>query len=409
MAIANRTVGVMVGCVILGSALGALAQDWPQWRGPNRDGKVAGFTAPQTWPKTLDEKWRKTVGTGDATPALVGDKLYVFARRGGDEVIQCLEAETGKELWQDKYAAKAVTGAPASHPGPRSSPTVAEGKVVTLGVGGILSCLDAGTGKLAWRSDVLADHLPQFFTAMSPIVVDGKCIAHLGGEGEGAVVAFDLATGNQQWKWTGDAPSYASPVLMTVEGTKQLVVQGEKGLAGIAVSDGKLLWQVPTPPQRQYFFNSATPIVDGSTVIYTGQGAGTKAIAIEKGDGGFAAKELWANEKFGTGYNTPVLKDGLLFGLSDRGNFFCLDARTGKTAWTDTARRDRFGAIVDAGAVLVALPANSQLIAFKPDGKKLEELAAIKVADSPTYAHPVVAGKRIFVKDRDAVTMFAVE
>jgi outer membrane protein assembly factor BamB len=409
MAIANRTIGVVVGCALLGSAVGAFAQDWPQWRGPNRDGKAAGFDAPQTWPKTLEPKWRKTVGTGDATPALVGDRLYVFTRQGGDEVIGCLEAESGNQLWQEKYAAEAVTGAPASHPGPRSSPAVAEGKVVTLGVGGILSCLDAGTGKLAWRSEVLAGRVPQFFTAMSPIVVDGMCIAHLGGEGEGAAIAFDLATGNQKWKWTGDSPGYASPVLMTVDGTQQLVIQGEKSLVGIAVSDGTQLWRVPTPPQRRYFFNSATPIVDGSTVIFTGQGAGTRAVAIEKRDGGFAAKELWSNEKLGTGFNTPVLKDGLLFGLSDRGNFFCLDARTGKTAWTDNGKRDRFGAIVDAGAVLLALPATSQLIAFNPDGKKFKQLAAIKVADSPTYAHPIVAGKRIFVKDRDALTMFAVE
>lgn len=409
MAIAKRAVGVMVGCAILGSAAGVLAQDWPQWRGPNRDGKAAGFTAPQSWPKTLEAKWRKTVGTGDATPALFGDKLYVFTREGDEEVIRCLEADSGQMVWNVRYKARAVTGAAASHPGPRSSPTVADGKVVTLGVGGILSCLDAASGKLAWRSDALANVVPQFFTAMSPIVADGMCIAHLGGEGEGAVIAFDLATGNQKWKWTGDAPAYASPVLMTVEGTKQLVVQGEKSLAGIAASDGKLLWQVPAAPQRRFFVNSASPVVDGSTVIYTGQGAGTRAISIEKGDSGFAAKELWANKQLGTTFNTPVLKDGFLFGLSDRGNFFCLDARTGKTAWTDTARRDRFGAIVDAGAVLVALPSNSQLIAFKPDGKKYEELAAIKVAQSPTYAHPVVAGKRIFVKDRDAVTMFALE
>lgn len=409
MAIWNRAIGVVLGCASLASAMGALAQDWPQWRGPNRDGKAAGFEAPQTWPKTLEAKWRTKVGTGDATPALAGDKLFVFTRQGGNEVIRCLEAESGKQVWQEKYAARAVTGPAASqHAGPRSSPTVADGKVVTLGASGILSCLDAATGKVAWRSEVLAGRVPQFYTAMSPIVVDGMCIAYLGGEGEGAAIAFELASGNQKWKWTGDSPTYSSPVVMSVEGTKQLVLQGEKTLAGVSLSDGKQLWQITTPTQRR-FYSSATPIVDGSTVIFTGQGTGTKAVAIEKSDGGFAAKELWANAKLGTSFNTPVLKDGLLFGLSDRGNFFCLDAKTGKTAWSDSAKQDRFGAIVDAGAVLLALPANSQLIAFKPDGKKFAELATIKVADSPTYAHPIASGKRIFVKDRDAVAMFAVE
>ena len=114
---ANRSIGVIVGCVVLISAGYIFAQDWPQWRGPNRDGKVTGFTAPQTWPKALTQKWKTTVGSGDATPALVGEKLYVFARQGEEEVTLCLSAANGRELWQDKYAAQAVTGAASRHPG----------------------------------------------------------------------------------------------------------------------------------------------------------------------------------------------------------------------------------------------------------------------------------------------------
>jgi outer membrane protein assembly factor BamB len=405
---AKRWIGVVLGGVALIGGSLVFAQDWPQWRGENRDGKVAGFSAPQVWPKALTQGWKAAVGLGDATPALVGDRLYVFTRQGDDEVALCLDAGSGKELWREKYAAQAVTGAAASHPGPRSSPTVADGKVVTLGVGGILSCLDAATGKVAWRNDEFAKVVPQFFTAMSPIVVDGMCIAHLGGKDKGAIIAFDLATGEQKWKWEGDGPAYASPVLMTVEGTKQIVGQTEKNVVGVAAADGKLLWQVSAPAQGRAF-NSATPIVDGQTVIYTGQGRGTKAVKIEKQGAGFAAKELWSNETLGTGYNTPVLRDGLLFGLSDRGNFFCLSARTGQASWTDPIRRDRFGAILAGGSAILALLGNSELIAFKPSDKQYEELARIKVSDTPTYAHPVIAGKRVFVKDRDGLTMWTIE
>jgi outer membrane protein assembly factor BamB len=407
MRIANRTIGMVVGSLVLFSVAGVFAQDWPQWRGPNRDGKATGFTAPAAWPKALTQQWKSTVGFGDATPALVGDKLYVSARQGGEEVTLCLDAGNGKELWRDKYAAEAASGPAGSHPGPRSSPAVADGKVVTLGVNGVLSCLDAASGKLLWRKDEYKA-VPQFFTAVSPILVDGMCIAHLGGKGEGAILALDLASGDPKWKWTGDGPAYTSPVLMTVEGTKQLVEQTEKNLVGLAVTDGKLLWQVATPTQGR-FCNAATPIVDGQTVIYTGQGTGTKAVKVEKQGDGFAAKELWSNEKLGTSFNTPVVKDGLLFGLSDRSNFFCLNAQTGQTLWTDTAKRDRFGAMVDAGSVILALPEKSGLIAFKPSDKQYEELAKIKVSDGPIYTHPVVAGKRIFVKDREAVTLFTVE
>ena len=226
---ANRLIGVMLGCAVLIGAAHVGAQDWPQWRGPNRDGKVVGFTAPQAWPEALTQKWRTTVGSGDATPALVGEKLYVFARQGEDEVILCLDAGEGKELWREEYAAQAVTGAAARHPGPRSSPAVAKGKVVTLGVGGVLSCLDATTGEVLWRKDPFPKVVPQFFTATSPVIVDGVALAHLGGRGNGAIIAYDLASGDEEWRWDAEGPEYASPVLLTVDAMKQIVTLTEKG------------------------------------------------------------------------------------------------------------------------------------------------------------------------------------
>ncbi|MGD8500444.1 MAG: PQQ-like beta-propeller repeat protein [Phycisphaerales bacterium] len=405
----NQSRAVMVGFVILLCAGSVFAQDWPQWRGPNRDGKVTGFTAPQKWPKELKLRWKTPVGAGDATPALVGDKLYVFTRQGDSEVTTCLEVDRGEEQWTDRYAAQAVTGAAARHPGPRSSPTVADGKVLTLGVGGVLSCLDAGSGKVVWRKDPFPKVVPRFFTSFSPIVVDGMVIAHLGGQGNGAIIAYDLATGDEKWRWGEEGPDYGSPALLTVAGTKQIVTPTEKRIVGIGVADGKLLWQVPFVPQRRAY-NAATPIVDGQTVIITGAGRGTKALKIEKQGDGFAAQELWSNPELAVQFNTPVLKDGLLFGLSNGGNLFCINAQTGKTAWTDSVAHGRgFAAIVDAGSCLLALPSTSELIAFKPDGKQYAELAKIKVSETPTYAHPVIAGNRIFVKDQETLAMLTVE
>lgn len=403
---AMRSCGVMVGCLVLIGASCLFAQDWPQWRGPNRDGKVTGFAAPQTWPKELAQKWQVTVGAGDSTPALVGDKLYVFVRQGEEEVILCLDAGTGKEVWRDKYVAPPVTGAPSrEHPGPRSSPAVADGKVVTLGATGIVSCVDAASGKVVWRNDQYKG-VPQFFTATSPIIVDGMAIVQLGGPGEGTIVAFDLATGNAKWKWEGDGPGYSSPVLMTVEGTKQIVAMTEKSVVGLAAADGKLLWQVPFAPTTRMAYNAATPIVDGQTVIFTGSGRGAKAVKIEKRGDGFGVTELWSNPALAPQFNSPVLKDGLLFGLSDKGMLYCIDAKTGKTLWTDTARLSNFGAIVDAGPVLVTLPQKSGLIAFKPSDKQFEELARIALSKTPVYATPVLAGNRIIVKDASTVTMW---
>lgn len=407
---ANLSRTVMLGCVILIGASCVFAQDWPQWRGANRDDKVSGFKAPQEWPKELKLKWKTTVGTGDATPALVGDKLYVFTRQGDDEVTTCLDAASGKELWTDKNAAQAVTGAASRHPGPRSSPAVANGKVVTIGVGGVISCLDAATGKVVWRKDPFPKVVPRFFTSMSPIIVDGMAIGHLGGQGNGAIIAYDLNTGDEKWRWAGEGPEYASPALLTVDGTKQLVTLSEKSVVAVNVADGKLLWELPFAPARMAY-NAATPIIDGQTVIYTGAGRGTKAVKVEKQGDGFVAKELWSNPELAPQFNTPVLRDGFLFGLSNRGNLFCINAQTGQTTWTDNTQRDRsgFGAIVSAGSCLMALPSSSEMIVFKPSDKEFSELAKIKVSDTPIYAHPVIAGNRIFIKDQDTVAMLMIE
>jgi len=403
-------ISVIVVALILISATCIFAQDWPQWRGVNRDGKVTGFAAPEKWPTELTQKWKVTVGTGDATPALVGDKLYVFTRQGDNEVTLCLDANDGTELWRDQYSAQAVTGAPSQHPGPRSSAAVIDGKVVTIGVGGILSCLDATTGKVLWRKDPFPGVIPKFFTAMSPMIVDNMCIAHLGGAGNGAIIAYDLNTGDEKWSWAGEGPEYASPVLLVIDNTKQIVTITEKSIVGVSASDGKLLWQLPFVPQGRGY-NAATPIIDGQTVIYTGASRGTNAVKIEKQGDGFVTKELWSNKDVAVQFNTPVLKEGLLFGLTDKNNLFCLNAQTGQTAWIDTTRfgSGGFGSILDAGSVLLALSNNSELIAFKPSDKGYMELVRIKVADTPTYAHPVVAGNRIYVKDGETLAMWLIK
>jgi outer membrane protein assembly factor BamB len=401
---------MMAGCMILVVAGMVFADDWPQWRGAKRDGKVSGFKTPATWPKELSKKWETKVGLGCATPALVGDRLYVFVRQGDEEVTLCMKADDGKEVWRDKYTAQAVTGAPSRHPGPRSSPAVADGKVVTFGVGGVMSCLDAAGGKLLWRKDPFHKVVPRFFTSMSPLIVDGMAIEHFGGAGNGALIAYDLAGGSEKWRWDAEGPEYASPVVMTVGGTKQIVTLTEKSIVGIGAADGKLLWQLPfVPVSRAY--NSATPIVDGETVIYTGAGRGTKALKIEKQGDGFTTRELWSNADLATQFNTPVLKDDFLFGLSDRNNFFCINAKTGQTAWTESTANGQggFAAIVDAGSCLMALPNNSELIVYKPGGKEYSEIIRYKVAQTPTYAHPVIAGNRIFIKDQETVAIWIVE
>jgi len=404
----SKYVSVLAGCVIL-SATCVRGDDWPQWMGPNRDAKVANFKAPAAWPTALTAKWKTAVGQGDSTPALVKGKLYVIGRQDADEVTTCLDAAAGTVVWSDKYAAQVVTGASArAHPGPRSSPLVIDGHVITLGVAGILSCLNADTGKLEWRKDEFPKVVPQYFVGMSPIVVDGLVIAHLGGKGNAALEAFDLKTGDIKWKWAADGPAYASPVVLTVAGTKQIVTMTDSNIVGISAADGKLLWQTPFTVTGMAY-NAATPIVNGSTIIFTGQNRGTTAIKVDKSGDTFAATQVWKNPTVSTQFNTPVLKDGLLYGLSDKGTLFCLKASDGTTAWTDpTARGGNFASIVDAGSVLLALPSNSTLLAFKPSDKAYDEVAKIKVSSAATFAYPVIDGNNMYIRDDTSVSLFVV-
>ena len=405
------------------------AQDWPQWLGPDRDGKVEGFEAPQTWPKELKKQWSIPVGDGVATPALVGDKLYVFTRQNDQEVIRCLDAGTGDEIWKDQYNAGDADGAAARFPvlGPRSSPAVSAGKVVTLGTRGTLSCFDAESGKRLWQKDDFRSW-PRFFVSSSPLIADGLCIAQLGGERDGGIVAYDLATGEEKWKWTGDGPAYGSPVLATIEEIKVVVAPTAEKMVAVSLANGDLLWEQPYTQGR---YNAATPIVEGQRLIFAGPTRGITAKKLVRDQEKLSADSLWNNPDNSVMYNTPVHKGGLLFGLSNLNRLFCVNTETGETAWNvpTTAEQNRqeqqrqepqprrrrggsgggYGSVVDAGKVLFALPPSGELIAFEATGQDYKELARYKVAEGNTYCHPIIAGKRIFVKDKDSLTLWTLE
>jgi hypothetical protein len=191
---------------------------------------------------------------------------------------------------------------------------------------------------------------------------------------------------------------------MNVGEKKQLVTLTAKNVVGLDLANGTLLWQVPFEATQG---NNTTPVVDGSTVYYTGQGKGLFAVKIEPQGEAFTATPVWTNKQFGARFTTPVLKDGLLYGYNN--GFFCASAQTGETLWMDTAKRGQSAAMLDAGPVILALTLNGELAAFKPSRTEYTELARIKVADSETWAHPVVAGNKILVKDNETVALWTIE
>jgi outer membrane protein assembly factor BamB len=191
---------------------------------------------------------------------------------------------------------------------------------------------------------------------------------------------------------------------------KLAIAQTDKRIVAVALADGKLLWEKPYMGIGMGGMNTATPIMDGQTLIYSGSGRGTRAAKLEKQGDTLAASELWSNSDNSIQYNSPVLKDGLIFGLSARDVLYCVNEKDGKTAWSSPfAGKRGFGSIVEAGPVLFVLTPVGNLVAFEPSDKEFKQLASYKVADGNTGAHPVIAGNQVLVKDKDSLTLWTIE
>jgi outer membrane protein assembly factor BamB len=388
------------------------AQDWSQWRGPNRNANVSDASIPQAWPKTLKEEWRVPVGIGHSSPVVANGRIYVFARQGEEEVLLCLDAITGKEIWRSAQAiAYQMHPAAVGHgKGPKSTPVINNGNVYTFGISGVLSCHDARTGKLKWRefSKQYPSTSPLFGTAMSPLIDSGLLIAHVGGHDKGALTAFDPETGAIKWSNEVDGPAYSSPIVVTLAGVRQVVTSTQGNVIGVDVTTGKLLWKLPA--KSQYDENSVTAIAFKGMVIFSREGQGLTAIRLERHDSGFVPTEAWNNKENHMYLNSPVLQGNTLFGLSalKKGQFFALDADTGKTLWQGPGRMGENAAILNLGGkVLLLLINDGNLVVLPANAKEYLPAAQYTVATSPTWAHPVVIGRRILVKDQTSLISLA--
>ena len=383
--------------------------DWPQFRGPNRDGVAASFSEPKAWPDRLTQVWKVDVGEGHASPILVGARVYTFTRQATNEVMQALDAATGKAVWQTRYPAPVnVNPAAQAHgPGPKATPTYADGRLFTLGMGGIVTAFDAASGKQLWQKPA-GSVLPLYGTAMSPLVDRGSVIVHVGGHGQGALTAFDASTGAVKWAWNGDGPSYASPVAVDIEGVRQIITLTQENVVGLSAADGRLLWRRPF--STEYTQNIITPIVMGNIVIVSGVQKPTSAFRLVRKGDQWNTEDVWENPGASFYMANEVVVGDALFGLSSRnsGQYVLLDMKTGKTLWTGMPRQATNAAIVRAGAIVFALEDDAELMVGRVSGSGVQELKRYKVADAATWAAPVVSGNRVFVKDVSSLTLFSI-
>lgn len=398
-------------CVLLVCVFSAEASDWPQWRGPARDGQTSAVI-PEKWPEQLALRWRVPVGSGHASPIVVGEKVYIHARSGEDEVALCLSLASGDTLWHSRYPApyKMNNNAANHGPGPKSTPVVHGEHLYTLGISGILSAFDRDRGQLVWQrafEDEFKPSAPLFGTATSPIIVDSLLVAHVGGHDRGALRAFDLATGETRWSVEGDGPAYTSPIVAEIDGTRQLITQSQGFNIALDPATGEVLWREPYA--TIYHQNVPTPVHYGDVVIFSGLDEGISAVRPYREKGQWKTAEVWHNTDASLYMSSAVRHGALLFGFSHKrkGQLFCLDLESGKTLWSGPGRMGDNALLVLAGDQLLALFADGSLRVVRASGDAYGEIAHYPLAESPTWAHPALIDNHVLIKDIEYLSLWS--
>lgn len=414
MEIAGRALVVRVALIALAAAgavvvphadqtPAAIGADWPQWRGPNRDGSV-NAPPPAEWPVALKKRWEITVGAGHASPVVSGNRVVVIAREGDQEIVRALDVATGKEIWRASYSAPyTVNPAAQSHgPGPKSTPAIAGGRVFTFGIGGILSAFDLASGKLLWRVPA-PKVLPPYGTATSPLIDGTSVIVHVGGDGDGALTSFDAATGKVRWEWKGDGPGSGSPIIATIGGVRQVIAQTQKRLVGLDAATGSLLWQLPF--ETDFDQNAFTPIIFEGMVINAGLDQPLTAIRPRLEGGKWITEIVWTNLQTPMFMSSPVLIGKTIYGLTMRskGQFVAIDAASGKTLWSTQGREGENASMMRGGPWLLATTTEGHFVIARANPEKYEEVRRYQVAPSAVWAQPAITSSAIIVKDAETV------
>lgn len=398
---------VAVVALTVGLSGVASGQDWPQWRGPKRDGEVPAFREPAAWPKALTQVWKVEVGTGYSTPLLLGGRIYQFSRQGEDEVMTALDVASGKEIWRSAYpTAFKMNPATKPHgPGPKSTPVFANGRLFTLGITGIVTAFDAQTGKQIWQKPA-GPVEPLYHTGQSPVVDGNLVIVHVGGHGSGALTAFDVASGTVRWSWAGDGPAYGSPMVLDLAGTRQVVVFTQQNFVGVSLASGELLWQRPYTTQSTT--TSQTPILYRDTVIESGRNNGITAFRATGRGTTWTTENAWHTDEVSVHMSDAVVVDNVLYGLShlNRGQYFALDLDTGKVLWKSEPRQADHAAMSKSGKVIFSLEEDGELVVLRHSRTGFEPLARYQVATSATWPQPVISGNRLFVKDVTSLALW---
>ena len=386
----------------------AVAADWPQWRGPNRNGTSSETGLLESWPQGGPRLiWKgQGVGEGYSSFAVIGGRLYTQGQDGDQEFVIAIDTKTGKQAWKTPSggAFRESRG-----PGPRGTPTVDGARLYALAADGTLVCLDTASGKRVWGKNIVTDFrggVPRWGISESPLVDGDKVIVTPGGSGA-AVVALDKNTGDAVWRSQSDSAGYSSPVLFEAAGSRNVVVFTGEGAVGLDMKDGSLHWRYTKASNRTA--NIATPIIHkGHVFLSSDYGTGAALLRLTPEGGRIKASEVYFSREMRNHYSTSVLVGDYLYGFSSS-ILTAMKFMTGEVAWRD--RSVGKGSVTYADRHLYVLGENGTiaLVEATPEGYKEKSRFEIPRGDYPTWTPPVVADGRLYLREQDNVYAYSVK
>jgi outer membrane protein assembly factor BamB len=390
-------------------------QDYPAFLNGKYWAEVEGVALETDWearPPKL--RWKQPIGAGWSAFAIVGDYAVTQEQRGNQELVVCYEVKTGKVAWThadlvrwDPRGNGALGGV-----GPRATPTVHEGRIFAHGATGILNCIDARTGKLLWSHDTIAEQDGEVVTwgkAGSPLIIDGRVVISVGGPNKGSLVAYNMDSGKQAWAAGNRQSSYATPVLTTLVGVRQILSVDEDFLTAHRAEDGEELWEFEWPSNSGSSAAAAQPVPLGEdrVLLTKGYGLGADVIQVSRDGEEFAAESVWKKQSVLKNKMSNVLvRDGFAYGLDDV-FLQCVDLKDGRQAWKKR-RSPSFGhgQILLVGDAIVVLSEAGELILVEASPKKYHELASLQAIEGVTWNNPALSGPLLLIRNGEQAACF---
>lgn len=375
--------------------------DFPQFLGPSRNAMLEmpeGIQLLRDWSTSPpQELWRAPIGAGWSAYAVQGEVAVTQEQRDGQEWVVAYRWRTGERLWA--HTDEGDYQSTIAGDGPRATPTIADGRVYTLGVYGRLNALELAGGRRLWTRDIVREHgggQPEWGRSGSPLVVDGLVVVSAGGLGGHSLVAYQAATGEPTWSGGSDGSGYSSPFLAQLAGTRQIVIFNKGSVSGHDAATGAMLWNVPWSAEQP---NVAQPLVlpGDRLLVSSGYGVGSKTLHVNHdSDGEWRVDVLWESPRLKAKFTNPVLHEGYVYGLDD-GTLVCLDPETGERCW----KRGRYGhgqmLLVDD--LLLVQTEKGEIVLIEPNSEELSELGRFQALTGKSWNTPTLIGEHLLVRN----------